>query len=271
MNDHPADFNHASTEQVFFYALVIVSLWHIELFFKKESLKQKWKHTLFNVGFILTALGVQLPVTILVLKAVAWTGIHHWGILYVLPFHHHIILRLIVGLLLLDFTEYLYHVGMHKFSYCWLFHLVHHTDTKLDVSTTVREHPVETFIRVCFMLLVVLITGVPVWVLMIRQFIQSLSNVAAHTSISLSKKVESVLKWVFITPDLHKVHHHRELPYTDSNYGDILCVWDRLFGTYQELKPSEIEYGLDTANPKKTATFLQLMLYPFRHQKNQNH
>ncbi|MDA9555687.1 sterol desaturase family protein [Pelobium sp.] len=270
MNTQPANFNHASTQQVLFYAVVIVLLWHTELFLKGEGLKQKWKHTVFNIGFIITALCVQLPITVFVLKAIAWTGIHHWGIFYFLPFHQHFIWRAIVGLILLDFTEYLYHVAMHKFSYCWLFHLIHHTDTKLDVSTTVREHPIETFIRVTYLILVVLVTGVPIGVLMIRQFLQSLSNVASHTSISLSHRIESVLRWVFITPDLHKVHHHHELPYTDCNYGDILCVWDRLFGTYQELNPSEIKYGLDTAHPEKINSFKELITYPFYHKVSKN-
>ena len=156
---------------------------------------------------------------------------------------------------------------MHKVAYLWNFHLVHHSDTKMDVSTTVREHPIETFVRVSMMIFVVYFTGVPILVLIIRQFIQSFFNIVSHTSMSFPKKAEHLLSLIFITPGLHKVHHHHKLPYTDCNYGDILCVWDRLFGTYAKLKSSEIVYGLDITNEEKFHDFNTLMRYPFKQKK----
>ena len=224
----------------------------------------KWQHSQFNIYFILTALLVQLPLTVFVLKTIQWCGLHHWGIYYELPFSTGIIWKSITGIVLLDFFEYLYHLMMHKFNYFWAFHLIHHTDKQLDVSTTVREHPIETMVRVCFMILTVYITGVPILVLMIRQFIQSLANITSHTSISFSNRFERFFKLIFITPDLHKVHHHHKLPYTDCNYGDILCIWDRIFGTYKELDSSKIVYGLDIAEDKEIQNFKQLLKYPFK-------
>ncbi len=258
--------DHANL-QLFFFAIIIVGLWHSELFFRRENLKNKWKHTRLNLWFIITAVSVQLPLTVFLIKVTDWTALHHWGILYSIPYTAHVLIRIIVGIILMDFFEYLYHLTMHKATYLWHFHLIHHSDTELDVSTTVREHPIETFVRVSIMIFVVYITGVPILVLIIRQFTQSFFNIAAHTSISLPKRTEQILSLVFITPGLHKVHHHYRLPYTDCNYGDILCVWDRLFGTYAKLEPSKIVYGLDITNDKIIKDFKSLIKYPFQLKK----
>lgn len=266
------DFNfntdHATTVQLLFFAIIIVGLWHSELFFKQEGLNSKWKHTRRNLWFIATAVMIQLPLTVVLIKVMEWTENHHWGIIYFIPFTSHFIARLVIGILLLDFFEYLYHVTMHKVKYLWHFHLVHHSDEVLDVSTTVREHPAETFIRVITMIFVMYITGITLPVLIIRQFIQSLFNISSHTSFSLPKKLERVLGSIFITPGLHKVHHHYKLPYTDSNYGDILCIWDRMFGTYATLDNSKIIYGLDVTNSLQITRFNDLLNYPFELNKN---
>ena len=261
-----APTNH-TTVQLFYFAFIIVGLWHSELLFKKENLKAKWQHTRLNLWFILTAVSVQLPLTVLLVKVTEWTAHHHFGILYRIPFTNYTVVKVFVGILLLDFFEYFYHFTMHRVGYLWHFHLVHHSDTKLDVSTTVREHPIETFVRVSIMILVVYITGVPILILIIRQFIQSLFNISSHTSISLPKNAEKILGQVFITPGLHKVHHHHELPYTDCNYGDILCIWDRLFGTYAKLEPGEIVYGLDVTAGEELDNFATLVNYPFKLKK----
>ena len=261
------DFNfntdHATTIQLFFFATIIVCLWHFELFFTPETLKSKWKHTRLNLWFIVTAVLIQLPLTVILIKVMQWTEIHQWGMLYFVPFTSNFLIKLVVGILMLDFFEYLYHVMMHNTKYLWHFHLIHHSDVKLDVSTTLREHPAETFIRVTSMIFVIYITGVTLPILIIRQFIQSLFNISSHTSFCLPRKVERVLSFIFITPGLHKVHHHHELPYTDSNYGDIFCIWDRLFGTYTTLDQSEIVYGLDVTKHLKITKFNELLNYPF--------
>ncbi|MET4082629.1 sterol desaturase/sphingolipid hydroxylase (fatty acid hydroxylase superfamily) [Pedobacter sp. UYP30] len=265
------DFNfntdHATTIQLIFFATIIVGLWHSELFFNPESLKSKWNHTRLNLWFIATAVMIQLPLTIILIKVMGWTARNDWGIMYHIPFTATFIGKLIIGFLMLDFFEYVYHRMMHKTKYLWHFHLVHHSDMQLDVSTTVREHPAETFIRVCTMIFVMYITGVTLPVLIIRQFIQSLFNISSHTSFSLPRNLERVLALVFVTPGVHKVHHHYKLPYTDCNYGDVLSIWDRLFGTYAALHNSEIVYGLDVTNHLQMGQFNELLAYPFELKK----
>lgn len=260
MNPKP---DHSTTLQLFFFASTIILLWNAEVLFRKESLKAKWRHTFLNLHFLATATLVQLPLTLAVIKVSDLTAENGWGLLNKIPIGDHFFIRFTIGFLLMDFFEYVYHFMMHKTAVFWNFHLIHHSDTKIDVSTTVREHPGETFIRVSFMLLTVYFSGVPIAILLIRQFIQSFSNLMSHASFSYPPKLERLLRWVFITPGLHKVHHHNTLPYTDSNYGDILCIWDRLFGTYLELEESRIIFGVDTVAPADVKTFPKLLSYPF--------
>ncbi|MBC6112462.1 sterol desaturase family protein [Pedobacter fastidiosus] len=260
MNGKP---DHSTTLQLFFFATLVIALWNAEILFRKEPLREKWRHTVLNLHFLLTATLVQLPLTLAVIKVSEYTADQGLGILNRLPLPSSFAIRFLMGFLVMDFFEYIYHYMMHKTAFLWSFHLIHHSDTELDVSTTVREHPGETFIRVSFMVLTVYLSGVPLAILLIRQFIQSFSNLMAHTTISYPARLERILRWVFITPGLHKVHHHDSMPYTDSNYGDILCIWDRLFGTYRELEVSEINFGIDTVSPSEIRTFPNLLAYPF--------
>lgn len=123
--------------------------------------------------------------------------------------------------------------------------MVHHTDLDIDVSTTVREHPGETCVRVCFLMLWVFVSGASIGVLVLRQTVQTVANIFAHSKIRFPEKIEKAVGLVFITPNLHHVHHHYQLPYTDSNYGDVLSIWDRLFGTLRELTTQNTVFGLD--------------------------
>ena len=96
---------------------------------------------------------------------------------------------------------------------------------------------------------------------------QSLSLVSTqfnHANIRLPRRVDRVLSWVIVSPDMHKVHHHYVLPYTDSNYGNIFSIWDRLLGTYRELDREAIVYGVDTfPDRKENGSVWGLLRQPF--------
>ncbi|MDP9075879.1 MAG: sterol desaturase family protein [Bacteroidota bacterium] len=257
--------HHEDLVQVIFYAFVIVSFWLTEQFIGMLSLGHKLSRTLLNAKFIFTALPIQLLLTFFVILIMKWVNYNHWGLINFVPFHHILWVNYIVLFLLMDLGEYLYHVIMHKRDLLWRFHLVHHSDLHVDVSTTIREHPVETAIRTTFLMLWVFLFGPGIAMLMIRQVFQSFFNVLAHTEFRLPGKLSKILGWVFITPNLHHVHHHYELPYTDRNYGDVLSIWDRLFGTYQELDWSQTKFGIDThMDPAVNSRFSSVLLIPFR-------
>ena len=258
---------HQDATQIILYALVITSLWFIEIFFTTgiSSLKDKWRHNRVNLLFIGTALPIQLLLTILVLMVLSWTNAHHWGLINYIPYHQNSWVYYVSLFMLLDLGEYTYHVIMHKIDTLWKFHLVHHSDLHVDVSTTVREHPGETCIRTSFLMLWVFICGPVIGVLVLRQTFQSIFNILAHTEFRLPRMLNKVVSLVFITPNLHHVHHHYALPYTDCNYGDVLSIWDRLFGTYAELDEADTVFGIDThMNPEVNGRFVNILKIPFQ-------
>ena len=170
----------------------------------------------------------------------------------------------IIAFIILDFLEYAYHRMMHKVPFFWRFHQVHHSDTDLDITTTLREHPGETVVRLVFTILIILIVGVSPAILILRQFIQSSFNLVSHITLKLPDNINKVVSLLFVTPNTHQVHHHYKLPYTDSNYGDMLSIWDRLFSTFLRKEHSKIIYGVDVnMDDKKCSNFKNLIKSPF--------
>lgn len=250
--------------QLILFAGILLLLWNIENIAALTLDYKKWKHAFLNAHFILTNFPIQIVMGIAFVKTMQWTSIHHFGLAYYFPTFHSKLILFTVIFLLLDFGEYIYHVIMHKVNRLWMFHLVHHSDNVVDVSTTLREHPGENLIRLLFTLVWVFLSGAVLWVFIIRQTIQVFTTLFAHMNYALPNKVDSLLGLVFITPNLHHVHHHYQQPYTNSNYGDVLSIWDRLFGTFRKLPSEDLVYGVDTHMKKEeNSHFKSLFKIPF--------
>lgn len=249
--------------QLLIFTGLLVLAWNIENAAGLLLGYKKWQHAFRNGWFILTNLPGQFVLGILFLKTTAWTTEHHFGLLYMLRAHHSLEI-FITGFILLDLGEYIYHIIMHKIKRLWMFHAVHHTDEVLDVSTTFREHPGENFIRLSFTLLWMFLTGAPFWVLMLRQVVQVFSTIFAHINYALPERTDRIIGMVFITPNLHRVHHHHKQPYTDCNYGDVLSIWDRLFCTFRKLPPTDVIIGVDTyTDQSDIGSFRSVFKIPF--------
>ena len=230
---------------------------------------KKIKHAVPNVFFTLTTILVNLPLAFLYLKTSNWVVSNHFGILNWLP-EMPLWLYVFLGVFLIDFIgAYLPHLIEHKINLLWRVHLVHHTDHNVDVTTANRHHPLESVIRYLFTLLGVFIIGTPMALVLLYQSLSVVATQFNHANIKLPKKLDKVLSYVVVSPDMHKVHHHYRLPYTDSNYGNIFSVWDRLFGTFKSLDTSQIIYGLDVfPDEKENNSIKKLLVQPFRKYKN---
>ena len=225
---------------------------------------KKWHHAKINLFLTLTTIIVNFCLAFILLLTANWTISNNFGILQWLP-QMPIWLYTIVGLLLLDLIgAYLVHLIEHKIKWMWRFHLIHHSDTWIDTTTANRHHPGESVIRFAFTTLGVLIVGTPMWMVFLYQTISVVATQFNHSNISLPKKLDLILSYIIVSPDMHKVHHHYVLPYTDSNYGNIFSIWDRIFGTYMSLSKEEIIYGIDThMNPKEHNQINSLLKIPF--------
>lgn len=225
----------------------------------------KWKHAVPNLFFNLTLLLVNLPLAFLLLKSADWVIITDFGVLNWLP-EMPLWIYGVLGLVLLDFVgSYLPHIIEHKVKPLWMVHLVHHTDHNVDTTTANRHHPIESVIRYFFTLLGVIIIGAPIGLVMLYQSLSVVATQFNHANIKLPKKVDKLLSYVIVSPDMHKVHHHYVMPYTDSNYGNIFSIWDRLFGTYMELDTNDIVYGVDVfPDEKENSNIKDLLKKPFQ-------
>lgn len=226
---------------------------------------KKWNHAGINLFMTFTTVLVNFFLAFILLQSADWTIANNFGILQWLP-EMPLWLYALVGLLLLDLIgAYLVHLVEHRIKFLWRFHLIHHTDNWIDTTSANRHHPGESVIRFAFTTMGVLIIGSPMWMVFLYQTLSVVATQFNHANISLPKKVDTLLSYFIVSPDMHKVHHHHALPYTDSNYGNIFSIWDRLFGTFMTLPKEEIIYGIDTyPDPKEHNQILNLLKIPFQ-------
>ncbi len=225
---------------------------------------KKWQHAIPNLFFTLTTIIINFALAFLLLKTADWVTVNNFGIVNWLP-EMPLWLYVILGLLLMDFIgAYLAHYTEHKVKPLWMVHLVHHSDHNVDTTTANRHHPLESVIRFVFTLAGVFIIGAPIGIVMLYQSMSLIATQFTHANIKMPKKLDEVLSYVLVSPDMHKVHHHNVLPYTDSNYGNIFSIWDRLFGTYMKLDREQIVYGVDTfPNEIENSSLKHLLKQPF--------
>jgi Sterol desaturase len=244
----------------------ITIFWIIENTFPLFQMQyRKWHHAGINIFFTITTIIVNFILAFILIKTAGWSTENNFGILQWLP-QIPIWLYTIIGLLLLDLIgAYFVHFIEHKVKFLWRFHLIHHTDTWIDTTTANRHHPGESIIRFVFTTLGVLIVGSPMWMVFLYQTLSVIATQFNHANISLPNKLDHILSYFIVSPNMHKVHHHYVLPYTDSNYGNIFSVWDRLFGTFTTLPKEELIYGVDThMAPEEHNQLKNLLQIPFK-------
>lgn len=226
---------------------------------------KKWQHAIPNIFFTFTTILINLILAFLLLKSADWVMVNEFGILNWLP-DIPTGLYIILGVFFMDFFgAYLPHLIEHKVAPLWMVHLVHHSDHSVDTTTANRHHPIESVIRFIFTLLGVIVIGAPMGIVMLYQAVSLIATQFSHANIKLPRKVDKALSYFLVSPDMHKVHHHYMLPYTDSNYGNIFSVWDRLLGTYMELDRDKIIYGVDVfPDEKENGSIIGLLKQPFQ-------
>ena len=231
--------------------------------------KTKLKHASVNFAFTLIHLLIHTFLAIIIVLLSDWCLQYQFGLVYWV--NAGTFLTIILVFLTLDFFGgWLVHITEHKLAFLWRFHVIHHADNNVDVTTGLRHHPVESILRGLFFFIGIFVSGAPMFAVMIFQTILILATAFTHANISLPKWLDKSLSYVIISPNMHKVHHHWKQPYTDSNYGAVLSIWDRLLGTYTELEVSKIRYGLDRYYPnEKDEDFVALLKSPFTKQESE--
>src|SRR5262245_5022488 len=219
----------------------------------------------FLANFALTALNVvvlgALPVTFV--GAALWARERGWGFL-------NLGTGALVGaaatMALRGFISWLTHLLMHKVPLFWRVHRVHHTDTDLDVSTTVRFHPLEFLIGVMIGAPMVVVFGLDPMALVAYEILDAAVTVFSHANIRLPRSVDRVLRYLLVTPDLHRVHHSTNPEETDSNFSAVFPIWDLIFGT-MKTRPREklatMPMGLEEVRDDRSHRLFWLLAVPF--------
>lgn len=145
---------------------------------------------------------------------------------------------LVLGIALIARTllAYWLHRAMHAVPLLWRMHRIHHTDPTLDISTSLRHHPLEMVIGVLPALALVIALGLPLWAALLVDVMMLAGSFFKHLDIDLPPRIERVLGRVLATPAIHRFHHSEQVSETDSNFGNLVIVWDALFGTYTDPK-----------------------------------
>ncbi len=178
-------------------------------------------------------------------------------------------LEIVLAVVLMDYTLYLWHVLTHKAPFLWRFHLVHHVDLDLDASTAVRFHFGELVISVIWRAAQILVIGVAPHSLKAWQMFLFPSILFHHSNLRLPESLDKRLQRFIVTPRLHGIHHSIVRAETDSNWSSGLTVWDRLHGTFRnDVSPEEIIIGVPAFQDRDEVVLTEIMPLPFENQKN---
>jgi sterol desaturase/sphingolipid hydroxylase (fatty acid hydroxylase superfamily) len=218
-----------------------------------------------NIGLQLVNAGVVLLLALaapLTLSAVALTAqSNQFGV-----FNHSELglwTRIIIAWLVLDLATYWWHRAWHGAPLLWRFHRIHHVDDALDITTTFRTHPVETVATLLFRGALVLLMGPPLLGILLYELIVAAMALWIHANIRLQGALERVLGWFLVTPSLHRVHHGAESAEYNRNYGLVLSLWDRVFGTYRAPSPQPSGAGIGIPSEHDAAGLGNLLRMPF--------
>jgi len=248
----------------FFAVLLAMMLWEWRKPRRALSLPRarRWPA---NLGIIVVdSVVLRLVFPVLAVGAAELAAARGWGLFHGLnaPFW----LALPASLLILDLAIYTQHVVFHKVAVLWRLHRMHHTDLDFDVTTALRFHPLEIVLSMLIKLVLVTLLGVPAVAVMLFEVILNATAMFNHGNVGLPRRLDRALRWILVTPDMHRVHHSIRPEETDSNFGFNLPWWDRLFGTYRD-QPRDghagMTIGLEYFRDRRATRLYGLLLQPF--------
>ena len=198
-------------------------------------------------------------------QSAATAALHSWGLLNqiaVPPW-----LGILTTLLFLDFAIYGQHVLSHKWSLLWRLHQVHHTDLDFDATTAIRFHPLEIIVSMAYKIFCIVLIGAHPVAVIAFEIILNGCAIFNHSNVYIPLAIDRKLRWLLVTPDMHRIHHSTLPAETDSNYGFSISCWDRLCRTYRadpEQPHANMAIGLAPYRRQSELTFGRLLLLPFR-------
>jgi len=220
-----------------------------------------------NLGLVvLNTVLLRLLFPLAAVGLAAFSARNGWGLInhFDVPFWVAVPLAVIA----MDFVIWLQHVMVHAVPALWRLHRVHHADLDYDVTTGARFHPIEIILSMLIKFATITVLGPPVVAVVIFEVMLNATAMFNHGNIRLPGAIDRVLRWVLVTPDMHRVHHSVEDDETNSNFGFSLTWWDRLFGTYRD-QPRGGHLGMTIGihghtDPREVDRLDGMLLLPFK-------
>lgn len=250
----------------FFGVFVLMALWEVKAPKRALTLSKayRWINNLGLVALNTAILRLIFPAA--AVGMAAFCAEKGWGILnfYEIPF----VLAIIVSVVAMDFIIYLQHVLVHSVPALWRLHRVHHADVDYDVTTGSRFHPIEIVLSMLIKFATIIVIGPPVVAVVIFEIILNAMAMFNHGNVGLPPTIDKILRLLFVTPDMHRVHHSVEDNEANSNFGFNLSIWDKIFGTYIE-QPRDGHQGMTIGihkyrDPKQVASLPGMLTFPFK-------
>ncbi|MEO6986120.1 MAG: sterol desaturase family protein [Paralcaligenes sp.] len=244
-------------------ALLAVAEWFWPRHSASPRRRQRWP---VNIGLsMINTLCLRLFLPWLAIDAALWAqangvGVLHWLQLPPWP-------AAAIAFVALDLVIYAQHRLMHRMDILWRLHRVHHTDVALDVSSGVRFHPLEILLSMLVKIVTVLLLGASPTVVLVFEIVLSSFSLITHVNLRLPTRLDTWLRWVFVTPDMHRIHHSVLRAEHDSNFGFHVSWWDRMLGSYlaQPQQAQEIiPLGLDVFRDAGAQRLWSLLAQPAR-------
>lgn len=248
----------------FVFALGVLGLWETYRTWRPwlEDRWQRWGRHLSMVA--LSQLCIKLVFPVLAVGVAILIEDRKIGILNQVPIPY--VIKVLLGVLALDFTLYWQHRLMHKYTWLWRIHRVHHMDRQLDVTTGVRFHPLEMMFSMAVKIAAVAFFGVNALGVIIYEILLNFASLYTHVNVRLKPKSDHWLRTLIVTPGMHRIHHSDTPRETNSNYGFCLSVWDKVFNSYtNSAKTGEVKIvlGLEEYRAPKYQTFENMLWVPF--------
>ena len=219
-----------------------------------------------NLGLVfLNSLVLRLLFPAAAVGVAAFAENQNWGLFNY--FDVNLLLATVASVIIMDAIIYLQHVMVHAVPLLWRLHRVHHADLDYDVTTGARFHPLEIILSMLIKFATILLLGPPVVAVVIFEVLLNATAMFNHGNVKLPSAVDRILRWLVVTPDMHRVHHSVEDDEANSNFGFNLPWWDRLFGTYRD-QPRAGQKGMTIGihkyrDPKQCSWLPGMLLFPF--------
>ena len=248
----------------FLGVFLLMAVW--ELVVPRRRLRAaKGARWLANLGIMVLStvvVRVIFPTAAVGMALVA--GERGWGLLNNLELPP--VVAIVASVFILDLVIYLQHVMFHAVPALWRLHMVHHADVDFDLTTGLRFHPVEIVLSMLIKLAAVALLGPPAAAVLIFEVVLNATATFNHGNVRLPAVADRLLRWIVVTPDMHRVHHSVRPKETNSNFGFNLPWWDRLFGTYKD-QPEDgheaMAIGLDQFQDRPRQSLPWLLGLPF--------